>query len=154
MANDIIKIEGFEALNEKLKKLDDGVKRSEILKIQRRLAKPIAEAFSRKLPTASGNLSRSVRIKTVGKKAAKGNPSIQILPDKNAKGDGWYRFMVVKKGFKGYGSGSRKGSNTVVTDARNAALAETQGPAVQEAEKKTAEYIQKQIDRLSTKFNV
>lgn len=154
MANSLISIEGFEELNEKLKKLDDSVKRTEVLKIQRRLMKPVAEAYSRKLPVDSGNLSRSVRIKTVSKRASEGNPGVQVLPDKNSKADGWYRFMVVRKGFKGYGRGSRKGANTVVTEARNKAINETKGPVIAEAQKKTAEYIQKQINRLSTKFNI
>ena len=166
MAIDVTKIEGFEELNRKLKKLDDNVKRSEVLKLQRRLAKPIADAYSSKLPVSSrshtrytkgggkttynpGNLARSVRIKTVSKRAAKSNPAIQILPDKKGQNDGYYRFMVVKKGFKGSGRGSRKGANVVVTQARNAALAQTQGQTTREAEQKTAAYIQKQINRLS-----
>ena len=167
MANDFIQIEGFEELNEQLKKLDDNVKRTEVLKIQRRLAKPIVEAYKQKLPKSGkahsrytkggkttyqpGNLARSVRAKTVGKRAAKGNPSIQVLPDKTTKGDGYYRFMVVKKGFKGKGRGSRVGANTVVKEARDATLAATGGKTSAEAAKKTAEYIQKQIDRLSNK---
>lgn len=159
-------IHGFAELNEKLKKLDDNVKRREVLKIQRRLAKPIAEAFSRHLPKgtekhkryvkggaetvyAPGNLKRSVRIKTVSKRRADSNPMIQILPDKKGKNDGYYRFMVVKKGFKGKGRNSRTGANIVVPEARNKTLRETQGRTTEEAEKKTAEYIQKQIYRLS-----
>lgn len=171
MANDLFNIEGFDELNKKLKLLPDSVKRTEVLKIQRRLAKPIAEAYSRKLPIGNkshtrytkgggkttyerGNLARSVRVKTVGKAAAKGNPSIQILPDKTSKGDGYYRFMVVKRGFKGSGRGSRKGANTVVEEARNATLAQTQAMTTKEAEQKTAAYIQKQIDKLATKHNI
>ncbi|WP_271856076.1 hypothetical protein [Patiriisocius marinus] len=169
MAIDVTKVEGFEELNAKLKQLNDGVKRNEVLKIQRRLAKPIAAAYSQKLPQSNkphtryvkgggkttytpGNLSRSVRVKTVGKRAAKGNPSLQILPDKTKGGrnDGYYRFMVVAKGFKGSGRGSRKGKNTVVEQARNATLAATQGRTTKEAEVKTAAYIQKRINKLSS----
>ena len=166
MANDFLKVEGIEELTKKLKTLDDNVKRTEVLKIQRRLAKPIADVYSGKLPQSNkphsrytkgggkttydpGNLARSVRVKTVGKNAAKGNPSVQVLPDKKGNADGYYRFMVVKKGFKGSGRGSRKGANTVVRDARNATLAATQGMTTKEAEQKTAAYIQKQINRLS-----
>ena len=168
MANEVFEIEGFEELNKQLKKLDDNVKRSEVLKIQRRLAKPIVQTYKSKLPVGRkshtrytkgggkttyqpGNLSRSVRAKTVGKRAAKGNPSIQVLPDKTAKGDGYYRFMVVRKGFTGKGRGSRKGANTVVKEARDATLAATQGLVTKEAQEKVKAYIQKQIDRLSTK---
>ena len=166
MAKDVIEIEGFDALNQKLKKLPDSVKRTEVLKIQRRIAKPIVTAYSNKLPVGKkahtrytkgggrttyqpGNLARSVRAKTVSKRASGGNPSLQILPDKKKGADGYYRFMVVKKGFKGSGRGSRKGANTVVTKARNAVLASTSTTAVKEAEVKTAAYIQKQIKKLS-----
>ena len=44
MANQLFEIDGFEALNKKLKQLPDNVKRTEVLKIQRRLAKPILSA--------------------------------------------------------------------------------------------------------------
>lgn len=166
MANELFDIEGFDELNEQLKKLDDNVKRREVLKIQRRLVKPIVEVYKQRLPKSGkahsrytkgggkttyqpGNLARSVRAKTVGKRASGGNPMLQILPDKTSKGDGYYRFMVVRKGFTGKGRGSRKGSNTVVKEARDATLAATGARTSRLAAEKTAEYIQKQINRLS-----
>ena len=168
MANELFEIEGFEELNKQLKKLDDNVKRNEILKIQRRIAKPIVQVYKSKLPVGRkshtrytrdgskttydpGNLAASVRAKTVGKRHSAGNPSLQILPDKTAKGDGYYRFMVVKKGFTGSGRGSRKGANIVVKEARDATLAATEASASLEAQKKVRDYIQKQINKLSTK---
>lgn len=194
MANDFLKVEGIEELTKKLKTLDDNVKRTEVLKIQRRLAKPLLDAYREKLPESNksrsrltgartgkrgnkkhreksklashnvfdytgGNLKRATKIISVPKRYTGGNPSIVIQPTspkgslKTKKGktkdDAYYRFMIVAKGFKGSGRGSRKGANTVVRDARNATLAATQGMTTKEAEQKTAAYIQKQINRLS-----
>jgi hypothetical protein len=163
---EIFKVEGFEELNKKLKRLPDAVKRTEILKIQRRLAVPAITAYRAALPTGRrshtrytrdgskttytpGNLARSVGALTVGKRASKGNPSIAVRPEKRGKSDGYYRFMVVKEGFKGVGRGSRIGANTVVPDARDRALATISASTTREAEIRTAAYVQKQIDKLS-----
>lgn len=169
---DVTRVEGFEELNKKLKQLDDKVKRTEVLKIQRRLAKPIVDKYSAILPKGKrshsrttgkgtdskkaitytpGNLSRSVKAETVPKSKSGGNPAIAIRPAKKGSNDGYYRFFVVPPGTK-LGStkrGSRKGKNTVVDDARDEAWKTTSSQAIKEAEDKTAKYIQKQIDRLS-----
>ena len=166
MAIDVFEIDGFEELNRKLKKLPDSVKRTEVLKIQRRLAKPIVSAYASNLPVGKkshsrytsgggkttytpGNLARSVKAVTVPKRKSDGNPSIAVRPSKTSRGDGYYRFMVVKEGFKGSGRGSRKGSNVVVPQARDKTLSATQAQTTKEAASKTAEYIQKQINKLS-----
>jgi hypothetical protein len=149
---DVTQVEGFDQLNEKLKRLDDKVKRSEIIKIQRRVAKPLEKAYAEALPKKSGTLAKSVSTKAVPKSKTGGNPSIVIRPGKKGKNDGYYKFMVVKKGAR-LGSnrrGSRKGKNTVVEDARDVAIRNVGPQAQKEALDKTADYIQKQITRLST----
>lgn len=149
----VTEVEGFGQLNKKLKQLDDKVKRSEVIKIQRRVAKPIEKAYAAALPKKTGTLARSVGIKAVPKSKTAGNPAIVIRPGKKGKNDGYYRFMVVKKGTKLESNkrGSRKGKNTVVEEARDRAIRSGGPRAEKEAVVKTTKYIQKQIDRLSTK---
>jgi hypothetical protein len=158
--SDLTKVEGFEDLNRKLKQLPDKVKRQEVLKIQKRLAAPIIKAYSQALPVGkkdkikngtrypAGSLSKSVKAETVPARKVGGNPSIAIRPGKKGKHNAYYKFMVVRKGFKGSGAGSRKGANNVVDQARDRALATTGAQATKQAEDKTALYIQKQINKL------
>lgn len=159
---DVTKVEGFQELNRKLKTLDDRTKRREVLKIQRRLAKPIIEKYSANLPRGSrdkkrfgsvypaGTLKKSVKADTVPIRAAKGNPAIAIRPGKKGKADAYYRFMVIAPGTKTGSTrrGSRTGKNNVVSQARDKTL-RTMGNISKEYVDKTAAYIQKQIKRLS-----
>lgn len=159
---DFFEIEGFKELNAKLKRLPDKVKRTEVLKIQRRIAKPLEKAYAEALPVGKvdkkrfgtvypkGTLSKSVKTATVPASKVGGNPSVVIRPGKKGKHDAFYKFMVVRKGFKGSGRGSRKGANTVVEAARDKALANVGARAQKEAVDKTAAYIQKQIEKLSS----
>ena len=161
----LIDIEGFDELNAKLKALPDRVKRLEVLKIMRRQATPIVTAYRAKLPVGSkshtrytkggqrttyqpGNLRRSVGKKAVNPRKTDGNPVLVVRPLQGRRNDGYYRFMVVPKGFRGSGRGSRKGSNTVVPDARNAALSQSGDQVAQAAQVKVAGYVQKRIDQL------
>ena len=167
MDNEILKIEGFKELNQKLKRLPDSVTRLEILKIQRRVVKPVVKAYAQTAPKGKkshsryikstkkkisyepGNLSRSIAAVTVPARFTGGNPSLVVRPTSKGKvNDGYYRFMVVNKGFTGSGRGSRIGSNTVIQKARDRAIA-TVGASVQrEALAKTAAFIQKRINKL------
>lgn len=150
---DVTKVEGFEEVNRKLKRLDDSVKRKEVLKIQRRLAKPVQRKYAANLPKDSGDLAGSVNIKTVSARRSGGNPSITVRPGKRGRFDGYYKFMVIRKGARpgSRARGSRKGINTVTETARDSTLAQLGAGLVTEAADKTAKYIQKQIDRLSNK---
>ena len=163
MANkDLTQIEGFPELNRKLKQLPDRVKRTEVLKIFRRLAKPLVKAYSQALPVGTrdkkrfgstyvkGTLAKSVKVDTVPAGKSGGNPSVAIRPGKKGKFDSWYKFMVIPKGTKtgSISRGSRKGKNTVVDAARNQAFNNTGAQARKQAEDKTAKYIQRQIDKL------
>lgn len=149
----VTKVEGFDQLNIQLKKLDDRTKRTEVNKILRRVAKPLEKAYSEELPSDNGVIRKSVAIRSVPKSKSGGNPSIYIRPVKKASADPYYKFMIIKKGDRpGSNSrGSRKGMNTVVEDARNRAIQNTGPQALKEARDKTADYIQKTIDKLSTK---
>lgn len=163
--SDFLHIEGFDELNRKLKQLPDNVKRNEILKLQRRAAKPVIKAYSDALPVGEkdkkrrgsvyvkGTLSKSVKHQTVPKRVTGGNPSIVIRPAKKGKYDPWYRFMVVKKGQKTDDTqkGSRQGLNVVVDEARDKALKVVGAKAEREVTEDVAKYIQTRIDKLSTK---
>lgn len=152
MANlNVTEVEGFAELNKKLKQLPDKVKRKEVLGIQRKLAAPIRKRYGDLLPQDTGNLSRSVAIRTVSARKSNGNPSIVIRPSKRGKNDGYYKFMVIRKGVR-TGSikrGSRKGLNTVVTKARNTTLTSLGQRTAEDVAKRTAKLVQKKIDRLS-----
>ena len=152
MANfNVTQVEGFEELNRKLKKLEDSVKRREVLGIQRKLAAPVRRAYAANLPVRTGNLSRSVAVRTVPRRYSGGNPVISVLPGKRGKNDGFYKFMVIPKGSKP-GSrkrGSRRTMNNVVTKARDKTLTQKENGLVQSSEKAVQKYMQKKIDRLS-----
>lgn len=147
----ITEVTGFAELNKKLKKLTDNVKRTEVLKVQRRLMRPVVIAYRANLVKDGGTLANSVGVRTVPKSKSDGNPAVAVSPGKRGRHDGFYKFMVVPKGTKlpGRKKGSRKGKNVVVTQARNKTLANIKNGLATSAEKKTGAYVQKQIDRLS-----
>ncbi len=148
----VTQIEGFDQLNRKLKQLSDRVKRTEVLKLMRRLARPIVLAYRSQLPKDKGRLARSVAVRTIPGRRTNGNPAIAVAPGKSGRNDGYYRYMVVPKGVKlrGRGRGTRKGINTVTPTARNRALQNVEAQTVSKSEKAAADLVQKQIDRLST----
>jgi len=148
---DVTKIEGFDELNAKLKKLDDSLKRREVLALQRKLAKPIQQRYAAALPRQSGTLASSVAIKTVSARRSGGNPSIVVRPGKRGRFDGYYKFMVIGKGDRpgSIRRGSRRGLNTVVTTARDKTLRQSQAGTTKEAEVLAAKLVQKKINRLS-----
>ncbi len=148
---DITQVEGFDALNQKLKTLDDRIKRREVLALQRRLARPVQKAYAANLPKKTGTLSKSVAIKSVTARKSNGNPVVQVVPGKRGKNDGYYKFMVIRKGDRPGSTqrGSRKTLNTVTGDARDRTLSQIGDRVAIESEKKMAEFVQKRIDRLS-----
>jgi hypothetical protein len=164
MAKDFTEIKGFEELNAKLKKLPDTLKRKEVLGLQKEIAKPLIDAYKNALPLGKkdkikngtsypkGTLKESVSAVTVPASKVGGNPSVVIRPGKRGKHNAYYKFMVVADGAKIGSSkrGSRKGRNTVVDEARDKALQSTGAMAQKDAIDKTALYIQKKINKLSS----
>lgn len=150
---DVTQVEGFAELNKQLKRLEDSVKRREILGLQRKLALPIRRAYAANLPSSSGTLARSVAVKTVPIRKSGGNPVVSVVPGKRGKNDAYYKFMVIDKGARP-GSrkrGSRKSLNNVVTKARNKTIQQMESGLIDNTEKQTAKYLQKKIDKLSTR---
>lgn len=153
MANlDVTQIEGFPELNRKLKRLDDSVKRKEVLGLQRKLALPVRKAYAANLPKDEGTLSKSVAVRTVPRRRSGGNPAISVRPGKRGRNDGYYKFMVIPKGSRPGSTerGSRRGLNTVVTKARDKTLNQLRNGLVNESERTVTRYMQKKIDKLSS----
>lgn len=155
-------VRGIDKLTQKIKRLDDKTTRRELLKVQRRSAKPIVARYRQELPESgqdkerfdtlypSGTLKRSVKAETVPSRKVGGNPQIAIRPSTKGKFKGFYRFMVVEEGTK-LGSkkrGSRTGKNTVVSKARDRVARSMNSLATRDYEKKTAKQLQRQIDKL------
>lgn len=148
---DVTRIEGFAELNRKLKRLDDSVKRKEVLGLLRKLGRPAVLAYRGQLPEASGTIKRSVGIKTVPRRKSGGNPAVAIAPGRRGKHDAYYRHMIIRKGDRPGSTrrGSRKGLNTVVQKARDRALTNINGEIVKKAEIAASRLVQKKIDKLS-----
>ena len=149
---DVTRVEGFEELNRKLKKLADSAKRTEVISILRRLARPVVATYRSKLPNDEGVLQRSVGVRAVPKRFTGGNPAISVRPGKRGRNDAYYMFMIIPRGSSPGSTrrGSRKRLNTVVTTARDKTIRAMEGGLVENAEKETAKYIQKKIYKLST----
>lgn len=147
----VTRVEGFAELNLKLKKLEDSVKRKEVLGLQRKLASPVRKAYANNLPKASGTLSKSVAVRTIPTRKTNGNPAVAVVPGKRGKNDGYYKFMVIPKGSTPGSTkrGSRRSLNTVVGVARNKTLKQMETGLIASSEKEVSKYMQKKIDRLS-----
>ena len=158
-----IDVEGFAGLIKKLKKLDDKMTRREVLKIQRKLAKPFVPAYSNELPKSSrdvkrfetiypaGTLRDSVAIETVPARKVGGNPQVVVRPSIKGNKQGWYRHMVVDKGTK-IGSnklGSRVGINTVVDKAKDKVWSSRSSIVTAKYKKEMQRLVQRQINKLS-----
>ena len=167
-----IDVTGIEEFTRKVRRLDDKMTRREVLKVQRRSAKPIVARFSSILPRGSrvhsrktkskgneeatkttyqpGNLKKSVKAETVPASKVGGNPSIVIRPSIKGNADGYYRFMVVEQGTKLVSTkrGSRIGKNTVVSKARNKTAQSMNSLATRDYQNKMAKMLQRQIDKL------
>ena len=163
MSSQGIKVEGINELVSKLKRLDDKVTRREVLKVQRRSAKPIVVAFRNELPEGdrsktrfgttypAGTLKKSVKAETVPATKVGGNPQIVVRPSTKGRAAGWYRFMVIRKGTKTGSTqrGRRTGINTVVSKARNRVVAMRNALVTRDYEVKMAKMLENQINRIS-----
>lgn len=137
-----IQVDGIPDLVKKMAALGKKVTRAELLKIQRKIARPIILAYRGNLPKRSKALAKSVKNKTVSPKKSKGNPELTVQPTL------YYRFMVVPTGtnLASNRRGSRKGVNTVVPEARKKAINETSAAAAQNAEALVAAFLKQKIN--------
>lgn len=150
MNKSLIEITGFNELYKQIQKLDDRVKRAELLKIYGQLARPTVNAAKSFTPVGTrkhtrddktpGNLRRSIG-KRIGKKGDENiNAVLYVAPlITGKKVDGWYAHFITH--------GTQQGikANNFMQRAYDA----TAGMVTDDFVDKTAKYIQKQIDRLS-----
>lgn len=148
MSKSIVEIQGFEELQQKIKRLPDKIKRRELLKIYGQVANPTlkaARSFAAvgkrkhtKDAAGPGNLKRSIK-KRIGKKGdEKINAVVYVGPSLKGKYKGWYGHFL---------EGGTK--NMPAKPFMQPAYNQTKGQITKDAEVKTAKYIQKQINRLS-----
>jgi len=174
VSNALFQIKGFSELTLQLIRLEDSVKRRELLKVLGQVANPTLKAAVSLAPVSDkvhyrytgvkkrirrkkvtgmhkiaihpGNLKASIK-KIVARKAkdkAVLHIGAKAARIKGKKPDGYYAHMLVKKGFTGT---SRLGRTY---DFLQKAYERTQGAVTPDAEKKVARYVKKQINRLST----
>lgn len=151
---DLVKIEGFDKLQELIKKVPHKTKRSEVLKLLRRASKPTINAARAFAPQSSkphfryskgvkvaeyepGNLKKSIGNIT---SKVKDNAVLYVGPRAGSKrkNDGYYGHLVE------YGT-----KYAPAQPFMRPAYESTKGQATDQASEEIAKYIQKTIDRLS-----
>lgn len=155
MAKQLIEIEGFAELHQKIKQLPDKVKRREVLKILGQVANSTVKAARGEAPKSDrphvqagkrtykiinpGNLKKSIGKITGKRGSAKINAVLYVGPrSKGRVNDGWYGGFV-------HGGTVKQDPNPFMERAYE----QTKGLVTADAEKKVAAYVQKQINRLS-----
>ena len=160
MSKSIIEIEGFKELNRKIKQLPDKLKKREMLKVLRIVAKPTVAAARAQAPVGNkphkrysrrdgsvlgsylpGNLKKSIGNITGKRGLGRQNAVIYVgARSKGKKYDGYYGGMV-------HGGTVHQAANPFMDRAYN----QTKGMVTADAEIKTAKLLQRQIDKLSIK---
>lgn len=168
MSKKLVEIQGFKELQAQIKKLPDKVKRKELHKVLKQVAKPTVlqaqfeapiRSFTKKAKTPPGTLKRSIGT-IVGKKGrSRINAVVYVGPRAKGKFKGWYGHIVhngrniYQKGFK---RKHKKGANSFGAKTRvkanpfmQRAYAKTGAGVTAEAEVQVTKYVQRQINRLS-----
>jgi len=158
MSKQLFEIEGFKTLQSKIKRLPDKVKKREMLRVLRAVAKPTVAAARSEAPVGDkvhkrysrrdgsvlgvynpGNLKKSIGNITGRRGSAKVNAVLYVGPrSKGRKYDGYYGAMV-------HGGTKFQRPNKYMDRAYN----RTKGLVTRDAEDKVAKAIQRQIDKLS-----
>ncbi len=155
----LYRITGFKELEAKIKRLPTKVKKREMLKLLRIIAKPTVAAARQQAPVGKrphkrysrkdgavigsylpGNLRKSIGNITGRRGFGRKNAVIYVGPrSKGRKNDGYYGAMVE-------GGTIFQGANPYMDRAYNI----TKATVTRDAEVKTARLIQRQIDKLSS----
>ena len=150
MSKSIYEIQGFDELQNKIKRLPDKVKKREMIKILRASAKSTVAAARDEAPKSKkahwirgkkiqpGNLKKSIKVAVLRRSR---NPNIVVGPRSSGKFDGFYGRQFIIKGTTGK---SAIKANPFMERAQR----RTEGKVTIETVSKTEKYIQKQIDRL------
>lgn len=158
MSKTLFEIKGFPELQRKIKQLPDKVKKREMLKVLRVVAKPTVAAAKQEAPVGTkvhkrysrrdgsvlgvynpGNLKKSIGNITGRRGLARTNAVLYVGPrSKGRKYDGYYGAMV-------HGGTKYQKPNKYM----DRAYSRTKGQVTRDAEDKVAAAIQKQINKLS-----
>ena len=175
MSKNLVEITGFDELSKKIKQLgNDKDKKRELLTILRHAARPTVRAAKSYAPVRKGRafsslktkksvipgtLKKSIGLITGRKGASKINPTIYVCPRAKGSFDGWYSHFVeagVNVYNKGFKRKHKRGANNKAAVRRTQgqwfmkrAYTLTEGSVKADAEKKTAKFIQRRIDKLS-----
>ena len=151
-----IKVEGFDELKRKIKKLDDSVKRREIIKIQKKVAKPLVEKAKLEAPEGpTGNLVDSIGI-VVGRSKVYPNIYVTARVKGGNKGKGNHAHLVHEgttlRRRKGRGKKNRSKGSTGVMPSNPfliRAFNSARSGLIANYEKEIAGHIKRQIKKLS-----
>lgn len=158
MSKELFEIKGFDTLRAKVKQLPDKLKKREMLRILRIVAKPTVSAARQEAPVGDrvhkrysrrdgrvlgvynpGNLRKSIGNITGKKGLGRVNAVLYVGPrSKGRKYDGYYGHMV-------HGGTVKQEANPYMDRAYN----RTKGQVTVDAEARVAKALQKQIDKLS-----
>lgn len=160
MSKALVEITGFKDLEQKLKALaNDKQKKTEILRILRKVAQATVKAARRNAPKSKkahlisgkrtrkviqpGNLAKSVGTITGRKGGARINPTVYVGPRAKGKHDGFYGNWVE------YGHKVKGGGKSRALPFMKTTYSQTKGQVTKESEQQVAKYIQKRINALS-----
>lgn len=147
--NDPIKVDGFDELQRQIKKLPDSLKRTELIRIQKKVAKPLVEKTKLTAPEGpTGNLVDSIGTVT-GR--SKKNPNIYVVP--RVKGRFKRKGRHANFVHEGTAFRRKKGGAPTGSMPKNAfmqrAYDATKSGLIRNYEKDIAKYIQRRINKLS-----
>ena len=158
MSKSIVEIQGFNELQQLVKKLPDSVKRRELLKVLRRVAKPTLETVKTLAP---GKIGTALNTFTGTKGSNKENAVVYVgkkfkrraAPGNLAKYDPWY-WKIVEEGHDLVKGGRKRNNGRVVGYVEGRQFMTrgyniTKGKVTAESEVAVTKYIQRQINRLS-----
>lgn len=158
MPKDLIQIQGFDDLQNKLKKVPDKVKRKEVIKILRRASRDTVKIARSLAPKDTGQGEKSIKFEVLRRSK---NPAGIVGPRSRGKYDGYYLRLFVIPGHNIYRTGfkrSRRGNRVRNTRGAKRRVAPvpfmqrayqiTQGKVSNESVTDVEKYIQKQIERL------
>jgi HK97 gp10 family phage protein len=172
MSKELIEIQGFAELQQKIMNLaDDRSKKRELISVLRQVAATTVRVAKQNAPVSKrahtgrgktinpGNLKKSIGV-IVGKKgSAKENPVIFVGPRAKGSNNGWYGHFVeygVNVYNKGFKRKRKAGANdgaavrrTKANEFMKKTYQQTGGKVSDEAATKVAAFIQKKINKLS-----
>lgn len=134
----ITEIQGFAEFERQLKRLPEKQKRSEILKVLRKVTRPLIQAARANINDHTGNLSRSIGNIT-GK--SREYPNILVGPRAKGKNRGQHGHLVEA----GHGGPKAAPAHPYMKPA----IDQTSNLISKDMEQKIAKHLQKTIDRLS-----